>query len=99
MHNKKLHTVSFLLVIVGGVNWGLVGLLNFDLVQWLFVDLIAMDVLARAVYILVGLAAVYELISHKRMCTDCGEKSHTRNPMSAAGGPDAPGTPGTPGGM
>lgn len=75
MNNKKLHMVAFLLVIIGGVNWGLVGLMNFDLVMWLFVDILGMDVLARVVYILVGVAAVYELVIHKQVCTHCGARS------------------------
>ena len=48
--------VALILVIVGGLNWGLVGLLKFDLVATLFGD---MSVLSRIVYSLVGLSAVY----------------------------------------
>jgi uncharacterized membrane protein YuzA (DUF378 family) len=57
MANKSvLDWIALVLVIVGGVNWGLVGLFNLDLV-----DLIlgAIPVLARIVYILVGVAALY----------------------------------------
>jgi len=46
-------------VIIGGLNWGLVGLLNFDLVAALFG---AGSALARIVYVLVGLSAVYQII-------------------------------------
>lgn len=48
--------IALVLVIVGGVNWGLVGLFNFDLVAALFGT---MSTLSRIVYILVGLAALY----------------------------------------
>jgi len=48
--------IAVVLVIVGGLNWGLVGILNFDLVATIFGD---MSVLSRIVYALVGLAAVY----------------------------------------
>lgn len=48
--------IALVLVIVGGLNWGLVGILNFNLVATLFGD---MSVLARIVYALVGLSAVY----------------------------------------
>ena len=58
--------VAFILVIVGGLNWLLVGLINFDLVMWLFVDILGMGILAKIVYILVGLAALYELMTHKK---------------------------------
>ncbi len=55
---KKLNWldwVALVLVVVGGLNWGLVGLLNFDLVATLFGD---MSMLSRIVYSLVGLSAV-----------------------------------------
>jgi uncharacterized membrane protein YuzA (DUF378 family) len=55
-----LQTVAWILVIVGGVNWGLVGALNLDLVATLFGD---MTPLTRIVYGLVGLASVYLLIT------------------------------------
>jgi uncharacterized membrane protein YuzA (DUF378 family) len=48
--------VAMILVIVGGLNWGLVGLFKFDLVAAIFGDLSA---LSRIVYTLVGIAAVY----------------------------------------
>jgi uncharacterized membrane protein YuzA (DUF378 family) len=48
--------IALILVIVGGLNWGLVGLFNFDLVATIF----GMgSTLARIVYIVVGLSAVY----------------------------------------
>ena len=48
--------LAVILVIVGGLNWGLVGILKFDLVATIFGD---MSGLSRIVYALVGLAAVY----------------------------------------
>lgn len=53
---KYLNLVAFILVIVGAINWGLVGLLNLDLVGALFG---AGSGLTKIVYILVGLAGVY----------------------------------------
>ncbi|MFA5870293.1 MAG: DUF378 domain-containing protein [Candidatus Paceibacterota bacterium] len=56
---NKLNAFDWLavvLVIVGGLNWGLVGIFNFDLVTTIFGD---MSALSRVVYALVGLAAVY----------------------------------------
>ena len=52
------------LVIVGGLNWGLVGLANFDLVATLFG---ASSVLSRVVYILVGLSAIYVAVVSMKM--------------------------------
>jgi len=49
--------VALVLVMVGALNWGLVGLLNFDLVAFLFGG--SMTMLGRIVYGLVGLAGAY----------------------------------------
>lgn len=54
----KLNTidlVALVLVIVGGLNWGLIGLLQYNLVE----AILGATMLATIVYILVGLAAVY----------------------------------------
>lgn len=65
---KALHTVSFILVIVGGLNWLLVGLLKWDIGSLLG----GMDsILSRIVYVLVGVAAVYLIVTHKKTCKDC----------------------------
>ena len=56
---KALNLVTLMLLIVGGLNWGLVGVADFDLVAALFGD---GSVLARAVYVLVGLSAVYQIV-------------------------------------
>jgi uncharacterized membrane protein YuzA (DUF378 family) len=55
-----LRTIALVLIIVGALNWGLVGLFQFDLVAALFGGQDAM--LARVVYVLVGLAGVAALI-------------------------------------
>lgn len=51
--------IAFALVIIGGLNWGLVGLLDFDLVAWIFGE---MSTISRVVYTLVGISAVVALI-------------------------------------
>ncbi|HCC59946.1 MAG: DUF378 domain-containing protein [Candidatus Staskawiczbacteria bacterium RIFOXYC1_FULL_37_43] len=56
--------IAMVLVIVGGLNWGLVGLANFDLVATLFG---ASSVLSRVVYILVGLSAIYVAVVSMKM--------------------------------
>jgi len=50
-----LDKISFLLVIIGSINWGIFGLFNFDLVHFIFSF---SDMLVRAIYILVGLAGI-----------------------------------------
>ena len=54
-----LNKVTLLLLIVGGLNWGLVGITGFDLVAALFGE---MSPLSRVVYSLVGLSAIYQII-------------------------------------
>lgn len=56
MEKSPVDLLALVLVIVGGLNWGLVGLLNLDLVAALFG---AGSLLAKIVYIVVGLAALY----------------------------------------
>ncbi|WP_050181751.1 DUF378 domain-containing protein [Domibacillus robiginosus] len=56
---KALDSIALILLIVGGINWLLVGLLQFDLVASIFGGQDAL--LARIVYILVGLSALYSL--------------------------------------
>lgn len=48
-------TIAIVLVVIGGLNWGLIGLINLDVVS----AVLGVGVLSRIVYILVGLAAVY----------------------------------------
>ena len=67
MNSKALHMVTFILLIVGGLNWGLVGAFDLNLVT----TLLGSGGLADAVYILVGLAAIVELINHKKRCANC----------------------------
>jgi uncharacterized membrane protein YuzA (DUF378 family) len=56
---RALNILTQVLLIVGGLNWGLVGLANFDLVATLFGD---MSPLSRIVYVMVGLSAIYQIV-------------------------------------
>lgn len=67
-HLKSLHMVTFILVIIGALNWGLVGLFGFNLVETI---LGGMPSLERAVYVLVGLSAVWEVVKHRQNCKMC----------------------------
>lgn len=59
---KTIDVIIAILLLVGGLNWGLVGLLKFDLVAAIFGE---MSALSRIVYSLVGLAAIYQALSWK----------------------------------
>ena len=62
---KGLHKITWILVIIGGLNWLLVGLFSWGVGSVLPVGI------ARIVYILVGLSALVELFSHKKNCAEC----------------------------
>ena len=68
---KTLHMVAVLLLVVGGLNWGLVGLFDYNLVMALLGGYPAVEML---VYVLVGLSAVYVLVTHKGDCKICSSK-------------------------
>lgn len=59
---KSLDVLAAILLVVGGLNWGLVGVLNFDLVATIFGS---GSFLANIVYTLVGVSAVYQGLSWK----------------------------------
>ena len=61
---KILNWVTFVLVIIGGLNWGLVGLFGFDLVAAIFGDA---SLLSRLAYDLVGLSAIYMAVMGSQM--------------------------------
>ena len=56
---RAINLITQLLVIIGGLNWGLVGLFDFNLVAALFGE---MSTLSRIVYVLVGISAVWQLV-------------------------------------
>jgi uncharacterized protein len=70
--------VTFILLIVGGLNWLAVGLFGWSIAN--VTDGISMY-LTKGIYVLVGLSAIYEIVMHKSMCKLC------------AGGGSTPGAP------
>ena len=62
---RALNIVTLVLVIVGGLNWGLVGLLDFDLVTAIVgngaAETATSSPIARVVYVLVAFSAVYQI--------------------------------------
>ena len=59
---KSMDVVVAALLVVGGLNWGLVGLLHFDLVAMLLGDA---TMLTRLVYVVVGICALYQVVQWK----------------------------------
>ena len=53
---KTIDLIASILLIIGGLNWGLVGIFSFDLVATIFGD---MSIISRIIYILVAVSALY----------------------------------------
>lgn len=66
---KGLHMLAFLLLIIGGLNWLLVGVFGWDIGDKLLGGQDAL--VSRIIYVLVGLAALFELLTHKKSCKHC----------------------------
>ena len=61
---STLDWVGMILVVVGGLNWGLVGLFNYNLVDSIFgIE----SVISRVIYVLVGLSALWMLFAASKM--------------------------------
>ncbi len=63
------HMIAMILVIVGALNWGLVGLANFNLVSTIFGS---WPIVARVIYVLVGVAGVLMLMPSEKCCGGAG---------------------------
>lgn len=73
---KKLDVVAAILLVIGGLNWGLVSVAHFDLVAALFgMKFGETSLLSSVVYGLVGLAALYQAVSFKGIQTRWGQSS------------------------
>jgi uncharacterized protein len=64
---KAVHIIAWILLVIGGLNWLLVGLGGWNVVEML----LGTGVIARVVYILVGISALVSLFTHKRDCKNC----------------------------
>ena len=74
---KVLNLVTLTLVIIGGINWGLVGAAQFDLVATLFGGQDAP--LSRLVYVLVGLSALWQIVPLLRAGSVGGVRAEVRH--------------------
>lgn len=76
---KALDVVATILLVVGGLNWALVGAAKFDLVATIFgMHFGETSALSSVVYLLVGLAAIYQVVSWKAM-----QRRWSGNPVAA----------------
>ena len=85
-HLNPLEWLAAVVLVVGGVNWGLVGLFEFDLVARLFGEQFGTtNTVTRTVYILVGISAIYTLIGLLRMEAMTGRLERGDRPSAAMG--------------
>ena len=63
---KLINYIAFTIAIIGALNWGLVGVLSFDLVAFIFGE---MSWLSRIVYTLVGLSGIYLITFYSQLET------------------------------
>ncbi len=71
---KGLHIISWILLVIGGLNFGLMGIGVGDLVAKLGSGV------ATVVYILFGIAAIVEIVTHKKNCGCCTTSSASSTP-------------------
>ena len=70
---RGIDIAALALIVIGGLNWGLVGLFDFDLIATVFGE---MSMLSRVVYILVGFSAIYAAVRSPHF-------AHLREPRPA----------------
>jgi uncharacterized membrane protein YuzA (DUF378 family) len=64
----KIHSIAFVLLVIGGLNW-LLESFGYGLGGWGLPDMVV-----KIIYILVGLSAIYEIATHKQNCKHCEAK-------------------------
>ena len=55
---KVLDTIALILIVIGGINWGLIGFFQFNLVDFLFGSF---SMITRFIYALVGISSIYAI--------------------------------------
>ena len=76
---KTIHSIAFVLVIIGGLNWLLIGLFNWGIANISTSD--AWGVIVKIIYVLVGLSAIYLAVTHRKDCKNCEPSAPTAPQM------------------
>lgn len=61
---KILDILTGIILIIGGLNWGLMAFIDFNLIAWIFRD---MNILTRVIFLVIGLSALYQLVFWKQI--------------------------------
>jgi len=75
---KALHMIALILLVIGGLNWLLVGLAMWD-IGAIFGGQDAL--ISRLIYILVGLSAILVIVTHKKDCRGCAPSGGSMSSM------------------
>mgnify|MGYP001574911985 FL=1 len=65
---KQIHMIAFILLVFGGINWLLLGIFNWELSALVGGP---SSLIAKIVFVVIGLAAVYEIATHRHNCRTC----------------------------
>lgn len=74
---KGLHMITFILLVIGGLNWGLY-IFGYDVARLLSLP----EMIANTIYALVAISAIVEAIKHKSMCSCCKDGKCAPNTSS-----------------
>ena len=67
MERNWLDVVSLILIIIGAINWGLIGFFNLDLISMIFGT---MSMITRTIFVVVGIAGIYSLVLFWKLKTE-----------------------------
>jgi uncharacterized membrane protein YuzA (DUF378 family) len=83
--SKSLNLITLVLVIVGALNWGLVGVFKFDLVAAIVGrDFGEVNALSRIIYILVAVSGLYQVINLARFASEDGDRVELSEQIASA---------------
>ncbi|MCR4330707.1 MAG: DUF378 domain-containing protein [Patescibacteria group bacterium] len=75
---KQLHMIAFILLVIGGINWLLFGIFNWELSALVGGP---GSLIAKIVFVVIGLAAIYELATHRHNCKTCSKSPSGNQPV------------------
>lgn len=81
--HKGLHMLTFTLLAIGGLNWGIFAITGWEIGQ-IFGGMD--EIISKVIYILVGLSAVYEIVMHPKHCRMCKPGSESSMGQSPSAG-------------
>ena len=75
---RSVNIITGILILIGALNWGIVGLFNYNVIGFLFGEA---SLLTRIVYVLVGLSGLWQLIRYRSVCACYWAPARTSTPV------------------